>query len=267
MRRLKQLLWLVAVLIFTAILSFQTATAIFINDIGRDEYVTYFRGQFFTGYAGGTNAGAVFPFPAYTLVNDVNQFVQLTHDYLFNPVPDPIHDANDQIGAAAYVVSSMLGRKGPEFGNDWNVGVQYAKDNWADWESRVRYYDSQGWVNYNDVYTFCSPYVHYNQDYTLSDVFAYEVSSGGCQTDLAITFSRPGPGGGFYRLIKDCGNPNGDQTPLVDPPPPVTASCQPLTPYSSTIMGQPYTFAVSAQVSAWGPPLVSGNPALSVTVR
>lgn len=235
--------------------------------IGRDYYHGYFTNDDNIDW---NFAGAVFEWPAYQDVNDVNAFVEKTRKYLYNMHPvESGRPLDNQAGAAAYVIDTMLGKKGPEFGGSWSTGVQYAKNNFAEWESRVRYYDSKGWVNYNDIATICPPYDHYNQNYRISDVFGYRVGSGDCMTDPVITFNAPD--GSYYRLLKHCGNPNGALNPLVPPPPPpppprATAECGAMPLPGVLPLNSGYTLRPTAKATnyAIGP---SGNPRFSLWVK
>ncbi len=202
-----------------------TASAEFITAVGRDTYYTFFKNEHYLGFVnpdGSINAGPVFESPAYTAVNDLASFKARTAYYLAGGYDgDPGRSPEDAQGAAAYMVATMMGMKGPDFGSGqagWDAGIAYANAHWADWEARVDYYDSQGWINYNDTIAYCSPFIHYNLDYSLHDVFPYRISSG-CYTDTMITF-HDASGNIVYRFIKDCGNPNGELTGLLSPPPP-----------------------------------------------
>jgi hypothetical protein len=100
---------------------------------------------------------------------------------------------------AEFIIDTMLGDNSPGDPADAHVREPL-------WEQAVRYYDSQGWVNWND--TQSSAFNSYWQGNNgggpePNDDAWYDQNVSGD----AITFHKPG--GGFYILRKECANPLG----------------------------------------------------------
>jgi hypothetical protein len=100
---------------------------------------------------------------------------------------------------AEFIIDTMLGDNSPGDPADAHVREPL-------WEQAVRYYDSQGWVNWNDIQS--SAFNSYWQGNNgggpePNDDAWYDQNVSGD----AITFHKPGAG--FYILRKECANPLG----------------------------------------------------------
>jgi hypothetical protein len=169
--------------------------------------------NFFEGYFTGINAGsgeALFDLPAFTTVTNGSEFIAAVNVYLNSTGPR----ANEEIGGAAYLVESMMGKQGTDFGGSWAAGVAAARADFAVWTARVQNYEANGWVNFNDVVVNCQPYIQANINTTTHDVFFFDNNSnpGACTSDDTITFSDNLTS--IYQIKKICGNPLGNQSPL-----------------------------------------------------
>lgn len=183
----------------------------------------YYRGYLTNAPDDGQNHGAVWPQDSGLLdVSNANQFITWMQGSLFNTSNGSV---NDRAGAAAYVVTAMLGYKGPDFGGNFLNGVNTARARWNDWRNLVLLYEANGWANFSVMNSDCFPYVQANMDYDTHDVFFFNNNfgpTGQCTLTEEIVFSNPG--GGTFRLKKICGNPVGTQSPLTQPA--LTASLQ-----------------------------------------
>jgi hypothetical protein len=126
-----------------------------------------------------------------------------TADSFINKI---VTDSNGPVGenrtGGEFIILTMMGyaagAAGPSVAHDPAVV--------NDWANRVHYYDSQGWVNWND-FQAANENTYWQGDMgggpeTNDDAWFTEAVSG-----PAITFHRPG--GGFYILRKACANPLG----------------------------------------------------------
>ncbi len=147
-------------------------------------------------------------------MTNANQFIDYIKWRLYNG------DAQQRVGAK-FIILTMLG------GHDKNPaspnGAQI-----ADWEQRVRYAESQGWISWNQMYTF-----NVNTMYQGPPTSSTEAGGGskyGCpvipnpppnpvddayfpvavQTDPSIVFRNPSTGQFYYALRIVCANPLGN---------------------------------------------------------
>ncbi len=151
-------------------------------------------------------------------VNNVNEFVGFIHNRLHDG--SPVDKYQDTTGAA-FIINTMLGRWGSDYGSR-DAGVIYARNNFSEWEKRVRWYDSQGLV---DWHTFRR---HANFDNSLydhatgDDVFYRDNRLDDDQ--FIVLFYTPGHGPASstpqrdFIIKKNCGNPIGS-TPGLRPVP------------------------------------------------
>jgi hypothetical protein len=176
---------------------------------GRDWYHGYLTNSQATGLPG--QQGAVWPSTSGLLdVHNGAQFISWVQGSLFDTGNGSV---NDRAGAAAYVVTSMLGYKGPDFGDNFMNGVNTARARWTDWVTLVQQYEAAGLVNFDATVVSCHPYTQANMNYVTHDVFFYNTSqlgmTSGCDTEEEVVFTNP-VNGNYYRLKKICGNPIGD---------------------------------------------------------
>lgn len=122
---------------------------------------------------------------------------------------------NDQMGAA-FIIDLMLGKKGTSFGTVAK-GVDYAKSNFSEWESRVRYYNTKGWVKYQKTVTFAAGFQNSARSIQVKndDIFYIKTSS---ETKKTIVFTNPD--GTHFEIKQDCGNVVGSPYALIDVPNP-----------------------------------------------
>ncbi|MBW3538205.1 hypothetical protein KY386_01795 [Candidatus Parcubacteria bacterium] len=143
-------------------------------------------------------------------VNNVNEFVGFIKDKLDN-------GGKDTTGAE-FIILTMLGFNGGTHGKFVSPAEL------ADWEARVRYYDSQGWVNYNQVVSY-----NINSAYQGSGSIPSPACPNNPNPDDAMFFDDSGskpsivfarPGTVPYIIKKDCGNTLGGNSGGLQPPPP-----------------------------------------------
>ena len=129
----------------------------------------------------------------------------------------------DNVGAAT-IVNTMLGHNGTDFGNNRATGIQNAKNRFAEWESRVRYYDSVGAVtwNYNNVYfpdgeanSLYHPAANDNDFYN-TPITDNQNAIMFWSLDVDEAAGTYGPA--IYQIKKNCGNPIGVLRGLQTPP-------------------------------------------------
>jgi hypothetical protein len=143
---------------------------------------------------------------------------------------------------SAFIIDTMLGVTGPNLCKwytggasttcNWKAGVAYALANMTDWENRVNYYDTQGWiewwktVNY-PVGTIDTTHICGQAGGACSGVqpktsspldpkdvvFRKEATA---YTLITIVFHNPN--GSTYNLIRLCGNTVGNSQALAKPP-------------------------------------------------
>ena len=143
-------------------------------------------------------------------VDNTDEFVSLMKSLL-----NGSKGANDQMGAA-FIIDLMLGKKGTSFGTV-TKGVDYAKANFSEWESRVRYYNTKGWVKYQKTVTFAAGFQNSARSLQVKndDIFYIKTSS---ETKKTIVFTNPD--GTHFEIKQDCGNVVGNPYALIDVPNP-----------------------------------------------
>lgn len=172
-----------------------------------------------------------------TTPTNVDNFIQGIEDYLYSAAPDPLEASWDHTGAA-FIINTMLGHQGtdPIFatpGSDRvENGIEVARSMFADWEATVRYYDAQGWVEWNEVTNLPSGThnglkVGYSDPdgsggYTYGGVDGVFMVMGTAGVSETVVFHNPG--GTNYRIKKLCGNIVGDPVALQAPPSPPSAN-------------------------------------------
>lgn len=137
-------------------------------------------------------------------VTNVNNFVSTLRSLLYGG------NFNDSFGAA-FLIDTMLNRKGTSFTSRTN-GINYAKSNFSTWEERVRYYDAQGRVNWNQLINFNAPFQNSGRSTQVfnDDIFYMKQES---ETQRTIVFTNPN--GTKFEIKKNCGNLVGTPNPLV----------------------------------------------------
>lgn len=161
-------------------------------------------------------------------VSDANALISFMGNSMFDNSNGSI---NNHTGAAGYIVTAMLGYRGPDFGGSFSNGVNTARSRWTDWQQLVRDYDSAGLIRWNDTFTECPGDVQANLDYINHDSYYYpNFFVGSCYTDPVITFLHPTTRAPIFRLKKSCGNPVGNNQALPPVTPPPYGTVNPPTP-------------------------------------
>jgi hypothetical protein len=155
----------------------------------------------------------------------------------------------DQTGAE-FIVLNMMG-----YAPGTSRSVAHGTTLLNDWEARVRYYATQGWVNWNTTISFST------------NTYWQGNSGGGSDPDddawynqnasaPSIVFHQPGTSN-YYRIRRACGNPVGDTDALAAPPVnysvALTASAPGATGSSPYPVQPGSTYSVRAQVTNNGP--------------
>jgi hypothetical protein len=177
---------------------------------GRAECIGYFSGRDVYVNGVGVEIDNVIDNGNASLMNvtNVNNFVSTMRALLYGS------NYNDSFGAA-FIIDTMLNRQGSSFGGSRNTGIAYAKSNFATWEDRVRYYDAQGRVNWNQLIAFNAPFQNSGRSLrVISDDIFYRKQTD--ETQRTIVFTNPN--GTKFEIKKNCGNLVGTPTPLVPPP-------------------------------------------------
>ncbi len=138
--------------------------------------------------------------------SDKNSFIDEIYNRLFVS-----GNLQDNVGSAG-IVAVMLQKNGPDFGNNRNTGIKFARDNFNAWKSVVDYYDSNNLIRWNYIWTpganaySDTGYSEEKQDF-FSKTFNYDDSF------LTIRFSVPAGGTGQpFMLNKYCANMVGQNT-------------------------------------------------------
>lgn len=144
--------------------------------------------------------------------NNVNEFVGYIFNRLHDGAPGDANAKYQDTTGAAFIVNTMLGRWGTDYGNR-DASVVYARNNFAEWERRVRWYDSQGLVQWNTYRSYLnfenSLYDRATRDNSYYMDNRYE-------EQYTVLFFTPGHGPGSpagelrdFFIKKNCGNPVG----------------------------------------------------------
>lgn len=164
-------------------------------------------------------------------VYNVNEFVGYIHNRLHDGAPGDANAKYQDTTGAAFIVNTMLGRWGTDYGSR-DAGVIYARNNFAEWEQRVRWYDSQNLIEWDRKYAY--PVGFENSLYARDIRDEVYVNHPEYQAEYTIMIHAPGHGPGSgdprreFQIKKNCGNPIGANTALRSvptpppPPPPVT---------------------------------------------
>ncbi|HJP96756.1 MAG TPA: hypothetical protein VJ843_05315 [Candidatus Saccharimonadales bacterium] len=175
---------------------------------GRAECIGYFTGADVYKNGSGISVDSVIDNGNRALldVTNVTNFVSTMRSLLYG-------GGNDAMGAA-FLIDTMLGKSGTSFGTIGS-GVSYAKNNFDTWQDRVEYYDSQGWVQWNQLVTYNAPFQNSARSLWIKndDIFYKKQSS---ETQRTIVFSNPD--GTKYRIKKNCGNLVGSSEKLISVP-------------------------------------------------
>jgi hypothetical protein len=120
---------------------------------------------------------------------------------------------NDAMGAA-FLIDTMLGKNGNSFGTI-SSGVTYAKNNFDTWQDRVEYYNSKGWVAWNQLVSYNAPFQNSARSKIIKndDIFYKKLED---ETQRTIVFTNPD--GSHYRIKKNCGNLVGSSEKLAPLP-------------------------------------------------
>ncbi|HVI68856.1 MAG TPA: PA14 domain-containing protein, partial [Magnetospirillaceae bacterium] len=131
-----------------------------------------------------------------TWIESADQFINFIVCKLNQP------DSQSHVGAA-FIISTMSGMK--------NINPGPTEIN--EFAARVRYAESQGWINWHAPFECITPNTYY-QNNGSPDVAAY--SSCGTSSEM-ITFSRDGSLSNRYIIKRLCANPLGDMAPIPAP--------------------------------------------------
>ena len=162
---------------------------------GRNEHYGYFQNRF------DSNGDRVFANGIPTSINNADAFINYIRAKLSSGP-----GTRDGVGAA-FIIQTMIGssRNNPPTGGEI-----------AEWESRVRYAASRGWINWyqNISYRLNSYYQGVSPGTNPVDDAFYD--PGFTATDHAIVFTNGSSA--VYMLRHVCANPVGTVSPLPDPP-------------------------------------------------
>lgn len=176
---------------------------------GREQCIGYFSGRDVYG-SGGIDIDSVINNGGNSLmgVTNATNFISTLRTLLYGSNYD------DSFGSA-FIIATMMGRSGSSFGGSRNTGIAWAKSNFATWEARVRYYDSQGRANWNQLINFNAPFQNSGRSRIIisDDIFYMKQSD---ETQRTIVFTNPN--GTKFEIKKNCGNLVGTPTPLVPLP-------------------------------------------------
>jgi hypothetical protein len=224
--------------IFAVIVMPGTASA---APFARAEWQGYFNG--------GSQQWGVDLFPGGAQVNNVVDLVAL---YRTN-----LNSNNPQLAVGAgFTILTMLG---------YSAGTPLAKaindpSVFATWQSTVEYYDSQGWIHYQESFPYNYNTYYYAENGTWGDVAWYANQD---QRD-SIVFYNP-DGVTHYAIKRDCANPVGDMTPLVKKPPTtISLQCGNMLPIAKVESGDKVTVTVTVTYTQ-GPPQSTPTGQISVS--
>lgn len=171
----------------------------------------YFAGQPYSQgtYVMSTGQPAKFNSRGGMPVYNVNEFVGYINNRLYDGSPG---DKYQDTTGAAFIINTMLARWGTDYGNR-DAGVIYARNNFAEWEKRVRWYDSQGLIEWDRKYAY--PVGFENSLYSRGTGDNAYVNHPEYQEEYTIMFFAPGFGPTsptpyrHFQIKKNCGNPIG----------------------------------------------------------
>ncbi|MGD8374046.1 MAG: hypothetical protein PVI21_04270 [Candidatus Woesebacteria bacterium] len=150
--------------------------------------------------AGGLNA-------SHSSSYNIDNFVSDIGKCLYNAPP---YETARNAPGGAFIVLSMLGYKqgNPAWSDSAWGGIALARAEFGRWETLVRSYASNGYVNFNAYVSYTINTYHQGSPGPF-DVAYYTV---GTSYTWAIRFA--GPNGADYIIKHDCGNPLGDMDAL-----------------------------------------------------
>lgn len=134
--------------------------------------------------------------------NGYGGYINTMSNYLWNG------GKQDKRGAA-FLINTMLGHNGSDFGGDFGFSIQYARDNFGRWQDLMRQFNDAGWINYNFAY---NPTISSSWFEVIDD----DATHRHYQTGTFNTIRIGQPGGQAYYIQKSCGNSLGTTMP---PPP------------------------------------------------
>ncbi len=173
-----------------------------------------------------------------SLGSQANSFETIVSNYLNGA------DTSDAIGAA-FIIANMMGKSGTFFdsGAYQNTagGVQWAKDNFATWNTLVDQYAAAGRVDFSISTTFGSAYRNSAYFSDIKDDAFHEHTA---ETITTITFTNPD--GSVFRIQKSCGNLVGGLGPLVS-----LDSWTASATSAATVAGVAVTYVKRGQVVTW----------------
>jgi len=175
---------------------------------GRAECIGYFTGADVYKNGTGIDVDSVITNGTRSLldVTNVTNFVSTMKSLLYG-------GGNDAMGAA-FLIDTMLGKSGTSF-TTVSGGITYAKNNFDTWQDRVEYYNSQGWVQWNQLVSYNAPFQNSARSKIIKndDIFYMKQED---ETQRTIVFSNPD--GTKYRIKKNCGNLVGSSEKLISVP-------------------------------------------------
>lgn len=157
-------------------------------------------------------------------VYNVNEFIGLIRARLDDRDPGSIDRYQDSTGAA-FIINTMMGRWGTDFGSR-DAGVVHARNIFAEWEKRVRWYDSQGLIEWDRKYAY--PVGFENSLYARDIRDEVYINHPEYQAEWTIMIHAPGHGPSSgdprreFQIKKNCGNPIGATRGLQPVPQPRT---------------------------------------------
>lgn len=145
--------------------------------------------------------------PSHSASYNIDNFVDDILRCLYNSPP---RETARNAPGAAFIVLSMLGYKQGNSawsGQAWN-GIALARSEFGRWETLVRGYAANGYVNFN-AYVSYTINTYYQGDPGPFDVAYYTASSA-----YAWSIRFAAPSGASYMIKHDCGNPIGSMDAL-----------------------------------------------------
>ena len=94
----------------------------------------------------GTHNSDRFLTPSGAQVANASEFIAAMKVYLSE---GSASSYNSNAVGAAFIIDAMLNQSGSAFGGSWQKGYTTAEANLPNWEARVSFYDSQGWVKWD----------------------------------------------------------------------------------------------------------------------
>ncbi|HSH31836.1 MAG TPA: hypothetical protein VK963_04195 [Candidatus Saccharimonadales bacterium] len=153
--------------------------------------------------------------------NAAEEFIQQTREHLDKPYSD-CEGANYNGGrcaadrrmtvGAAFIILTMMGRPGTDFGGSTVNGINAAKARFNEWADAVRAYQAQGRIDWDLHLSVPNPHPNTGSINYSHDVMTFDYVNGNFEEMQAIRFRNPD--GSDYILNRACANSVGQLSPL-----------------------------------------------------